>query len=160
MTDAGSAAGGCDGVVSRSRSPSRCEPAAELVFRVATSLIFVVGGLGHFFQDQMMMDRIARSPWLDLVLFLGDPLVYLYLSGAVLLVGGLMLLAGWQTRVAAAALFLTLVPITFVIHIAPGHVGPLLKNVAILGALGWFFVHGSPAYSLDGRGIPPEPGGG
>ena len=130
---------------------NRYEPIAELVFRLSTSLIFIIGGLGHFVQDEMMMERIAQSPWLDMVRALGDPLVFLYLSGAVLLAGGLMLLVGWQTRIAAAALFLTLVPITFVIHIAPGHTGPLFKNIAILGALFYFFVRGSLAFSLDGR---------
>ena len=124
---------------------------SNIVFRVALSLIFIVGGLGHFVQDDVMMARILASPWYDLVVSIADPALLLYLSGGVLLIAGVMLLAGFVTRIACLLLFVTLVPITLVIHIAPDHVGPLLKNVAILGALVHFFVHGAGAYAIDGR---------
>ena len=130
---------------------SRFEPLSELVFRVATSLIFVIGGLGHFVQDDVMLARIEGSPWLELVRAIADPMLLLHVSGAVMLVSGLMLMLGLYTRPAALALFVTLVPITFVIHIAPDHTGPLFKNIAILGALGFFFVRGSEVFSLEKR---------
>jgi putative oxidoreductase len=41
---------------------SRYNPGAHLVFRIATSLIFIIGGLGHFGQSQVMMARIEQSP--------------------------------------------------------------------------------------------------
>ncbi len=47
------------------------------------------------------------------------------------------------------ALFVTLVPITLAIHVAPGHMGPFFKNIAILGALIHFFFKGPGRYSLD-----------
>lgn len=60
--------------------------------------------------------------------------------------------SGALTRLAALALFVTLVPITLSIHIAPGHVGPLLKNVAILGGLVHFMVRGPGGYEpMPGR---------
>ncbi len=84
----------------------------------------------------------------ELVLALGDPLFFLYLSGAIMVPAGIALAVGYRTRFASLMLFLTLVPITLVIHIAPDHVGPLFKNIAILGALVHFFTAGGGARSL------------
>jgi putative oxidoreductase len=134
-----------------STNTSRYAPLADVVFRVATSLIFIIGGMGHLIQDDVMMARIEASPWLELVHAIGDPLILLYLSGVVMAVAGALLAIGYRTKLAALALFVALVPITFVIHIAPDHVGPLFKNVAILGALIHFMVRGAGAYSIDER---------
>ena len=109
--------------------------ASDVIFRVALSLIFIIGGLGHFFAVDEMLDRIAESPWHTQVLLIGDPAILLYLSGAVFVVFGLLLASGILKRLSALMLFITLVPITIAIHFAPDHVGPLLKNIAILGAL-------------------------
>ena len=59
----------------------------------------------------------------------------LWLSGGVFILFGLLLALGLLQRLSALLLFVTLVPITLSVHVAPGHVGSLLKNVAILGAL-------------------------
>ncbi len=107
----------------------------DLIFRVTLSLIFIFGGLGHFFGLQGMLERIKESPWRDQVEMIGDPTALLWLSGAAFVVFGLLLMFGRLRRLSALILFVTLVPVTVAIHIAPGHVGPLFKNVAILGAL-------------------------
>ncbi|WP_068300359.1 DoxX family protein [Pararhodobacter sp. CCB-MM2] len=133
------------------RLTARLYGPVELLFRVALSLIFLIGGLGHFMRAEDMLTRIVDSPWHDFVLALGSPLLFLHLSGAVFIIAGLLLIVGYSTRLAALALFVTLVPITFVIHIAPGHEGPLFKNVAILGALLFIAVRGSYRLSIDGR---------
>ncbi len=122
---------------------------SDLAFRVMLSLIFIVGGLGHFGQHDRMLERLELSPWLDLVSSIGSPSLLLKLSGVVLVTGGLSLLSGFYTRLGALFLFFTLIPITFVIHIAPDHTGPLLKNIAILGGLIHFFFDGAGCYSLD-----------
>lgn len=122
---------------------------SDLAFRVMFSLIFIVGGLGHFGQHDHMLERLQSSPWLDLVVSIGSPSLLLKLSGVALVAGGLALLSGFYTRLSALVLFLTLIPITFVIHIAPDHTGPLLKNIAILGGLIHFFFNGAGYYSLD-----------
>lgn len=119
------------------------------VFRVLTSLIFIIGGLGHFGQHQMMLDRMAESPWRGVVESLGDPSMLLWLSGAVFVIFGTALAFGLATRLSAAIILLTLLPITFFTHVAPGHVGPLFKNIAIIGALGLLWVKGGGAWSLD-----------
>lgn len=121
----------------------------ELVFRVSFSLIFIVGGLGHFARHAWMLERLEASPWLGWVVMIGSPSLLLWLSGAVMIVAGVTLLLGLHTRLSALALFLTLVPITLVMHIAPDHMGPLLKNVAILGGLLHIFVRDAESFSLD-----------
>ncbi len=124
-------------------------PASDLVFRLMFCLIFVLGGLGHFGHHQEMLDRIQSSPWLDAVLQIGNPSWLLWLSGGAFVVFGLALAAGLVTRLAALVLLGTLIPITLAIHIAPGHEGPLLKNIAIMGGLVHFIVRGAGAYALD-----------
>lgn len=122
---------------------------SDPIFRIGTSLIFIIGGLGHFMQADEMLARIGESPWADLARSIGDPLLLLHLSGAVFIAAGIALAIGYSTRLAALALFVTLVPITFVIHVAPGHTGPLFKNIAILAALAFLFVRGADCCAVD-----------
>lgn len=122
-------------------------PASDVIFRVALSLIFIIGGLGHFFAVDEMLGRIAESPWHKQVLLIGDPAILLYLSGGVFVVFGLLLASGILKRLSALMLFVTLIPITIAIHFAPDHVGPLLKNVAIMGAL--FLIYAKRETSVD-----------
>lgn len=125
------------------------------IFRVLISLIFIIGGLGHFGQHQMMLDRMAESPWAGTVDMIGDPSILLWLSGGVFLVAGLTLALGWMIRTSALLLFVTLVPVTIAIHVVPdsSHVGPLFKNIAILGALLLIWAGGAGAYGLDNRSL-------
>lgn len=127
--------------------------AIDPVFRILTSLIFIVGGVGHFFQDQMMLDRMAQSPWRDFVAEVGDPLVLLWLSGAVFVIFGLALALGFMTRLSALLILVTLLPITVTTHVVPDpdHVGPLFKNIAIMGALLLLLARGPGAFAIDNR---------
>jgi len=129
----------------------KLEDWADPVFRVLTSLIFIIGGLGHFGEHQMMLDRMAESPWRHMIDRIGDPSWLLWLSGVIFVIFGTTLALGWMTRLSALLLFLTLVPITITIHIAPGHVGPLFKNIAILGALFFICCRGPGKYAIDNR---------
>lgn len=129
--------------------PAAVRDVVTPVFRILTSLIFVIGGLGHFGQHTEMLERISESPWRGMVARIGDPSMLLWLSGAAFVVAGITLAAGWMTRISSIVLFVTLVPITLAIHLAPGHVGPLFKNIAILGALTYFWANGAGAFSLE-----------
>ena len=131
------------------KSFGKYAPKSDLMFRIAISLIFIVGGLGHFKEHQYMLDRMATSPWVNVVNSIGDSSILLWMSGAVFVVAGLALAAGYKTRLAALALFTTLLPITLASHGAPGHVGPFFKNIAILGALAHLFFKGPGRYALD-----------
>ncbi len=123
--------------------PAALEHWAGAIFRWSLSLIFIAGGLGHFFQLEEMLERIGESPWRDQVALFGDPAVLLWLSGGIFVLFGLLLMFGLLQRLSALVLFVTLVPITLSIHLAPGHIGPLLKNVAILGALLLVYARGT-----------------
>lgn len=122
---------------------------SELVFRIMFSLIFIVGGAGHFFAHAHMLGRLNDSPWLSWVSTIAQPSLLIYLSGLVLCLAGIALLMGWFTKLASLALFVTLLPITLAIHVAPGHMGPLLKNVALLGGLIHFYYQGAGVISFD-----------
>ena len=122
---------------------------AELIFRAFTSLIFIIGGLGHFGRHHMMLDRMAGSPWRDTVNSIGDPSFLLWLSGAAFVVFGIALALGLMTRLSALVILVTLIPITFFTHVAPGGTGPLFKNIAIMGALILLMAKGGGAYSID-----------
>ena len=124
------------------------EKASDLIFRVSFSLIFIIGGLGHLRRHEDMLNRIEDSPWLEFVISLGSPSLFLYLSGVVFVIAGLGLMLGFYARLSAFAIFFTLIPITVVIHFAPDHTGPLFKNVALLGGLVHFIVRGGGWYSL------------
>ena len=128
----------------------RFGPLSDLVFRVLFSLIFLVAGLGHFGQKDVMLARLDAAPFGHLAYLFGPPEALMSLSGAVLILGGLALAAGFQTRIAAAALFMTLIPISVTVHLGdPSHIGPLFKNVALFGGLLHFGVRGAGAYALD-----------
>lgn len=130
------------------------------LFRLLTSLIFIIGGLGHFGQHDVMLERMQESPWAGTVNLIGDPSLMLWLSGIAFVVAGATLAFGWMTRTSALVLFVTLVPVTMAIHVVPdtSHVGPLFKNVAILGALALIFARGPGAYALDNRAFARELG--
>ena len=75
------------------------------------------------------------------------------LSGIVFVIFGITLALGLLTRISALLILVTLIPVTITIHVAPGHIGPLFKNVAIMGALLYFYAHGPGRFAI-GR---PDP---
>jgi putative oxidoreductase len=130
---------------------ARAKSVIDPLFRILTSLIFIIGGLGHFGQHKVMLERMEESPWQPIVKMIGDPSMLLWMSGIAFVIAGITLALGWMTRASALVLFVTLVPVTIAVHVVPdtSHVGPLFKNVAILGALLFFWARGPGAYALD-----------
>jgi putative oxidoreductase len=79
-------------------------------------------------------------------------------TGIFEIVAPLMLVVGWQARLAAAALAAFAVVASFTGHFGQGegamafwHTQMLLKDIAVAGGLIGFAVHGPGAWSLDAR---------
>jgi len=122
------------------------------------SLIFLVAGTGHLLNTGHIVQRLldAELGWLATAIAPARPLVLL--AGVALLAGGIALLLGYQTRRGAVLLILVVLPITITIQIGRATLGPLFKNVAIMGALLFFATHGAGPYSLDAVFGGPDTG--
>lgn len=125
------------------------------IFRALLSLIFLVSGSTHLLRPDDVAHRLAAAPFGHVATAFAPRPILVVLAGVALLGGGLALLAGYRTRAAAALLIAVLVPITLTVQLGPASLGPLFKNVAILGGLIYFAVNGSPAISLDARQAAP-----
>jgi putative oxidoreductase len=85
------------------------------------------------------------------------PAVAIGLAMLVELLGGIAILTGFYTRLAAWVLFLYLIPTTVIFHnfwafdgvLEAGHLAMFEKNLAIMGGLLILAVHGAGSYSLD-----------
>lgn len=130
---------------------SNLQNATALAGRVLLAVIFVLSGfnkIGGFAGTAGYMTSMG----LPFASFL------LVLTIAMELGGGLLLMAGWQTRWVALAFFLFLIPVTLVFHTsshspaeAQSQMINFLKNVSIMGGMLHVFAFGPGAWSLDGR---------
>lgn len=122
----------------------RFGPASDVLFRVLFSLIFLVAGLGHFVQKDVMLARLEAAPLGHLAHLFGPPDLLMTFSGVALVAGGAALALGFRVQLAAMVLFATLIPITVTTHLGdPSHIGPMFKNVALMGGLIHFAVRGT-----------------
>lgn len=108
-----------------------------LLGRIVLGGFFLMNAMNHFRQSQMMAGYAGSK---------GVPAAKLAVlgTGVQMLVGGLMLLVGWQVWVGALILILFLVPVAFVMHNFWAVQDPqarmmemvqFMKNLAIAGAL-------------------------
>lgn len=133
-----------------SASSSACRRIfAETVFRILFSSIFVAAGAMHLAFPDRVARRLAAAPLSSLVTWVAPPATLVTAAGVVLLAGGLALLFGLRTRLAAAALIAVLIPITVTVQVGAGELGPLFKNIAILGGLVHFAVVGTEGVALE-----------
>lgn len=123
---------------------------SEVLFRVMLSLIFIVAGGNHLFATSAVSTRLQNSDLSSWLTAYFSPDLLVVLAGLTLMVGGLALLLGFQSRRAALLLLLTIIPITVVIQLQGMHtLGPLFKNVGLMGGLIHFGANGSTNYALD-----------
>ena len=125
---------------------------AALAGRLSLALIFVISGFGKITGFAGTAGYMASK---------GMPMPEVLLVGAIAveLVGGLMLVAGWKARWAAAAIFAFLIPTTLVFHNPMGVTGPeaqnqmiqFLKNLSIMGGMLLVLAFGPGAWSVDRR---------
>lgn len=110
----------------------------ELTFRVLFSLIFIVAGYGHIMNPEKIVTRLLKAPGADLVIQFADPKLMVLLTGVILFSGGIALLFGLWTRLAALTLIGVLIPITLSVQVGAQELGPLFKNIALFGGLIYF----------------------
>ena len=121
-----------------------------LVGRILIALIFIFAGFGKITGFEGTVGYIASK---------GMPLPQLAAIGAIIieLGGGIMLLLGWKTRLAAMALFLFTGLAALIFHNfwaaapdqAQNQMIHFMKNLAIMGGMIFVMVHGAGALSLD-----------
>jgi putative oxidoreductase len=121
--------------------------AIPLVGRVLLATIFVLSGVGKIFAPEATLGYIASA---------GVPFPQLAFLGAVLVevVGGLLLVVGYKTRIVAIALAVFTVAAGLIFHSVAGdqnHFIHLLKNFAIAGGLLQVVAFGAGSLSLDAR---------
>jgi putative oxidoreductase len=121
-----------------------------LIGRILMSVIFVMSGSMKFKMFSGMVAMIAAKG-------LPMPQVSLGAAAIIELLGGLAILAGFQTKLASWILFLFLVPTTILFHnfwTMAGteqidNIGHFMKNLAIMGGLLILAANGAGAYSVD-----------
>lgn len=116
-----------------------------LIGRVLMSLIFIMSGYFKLLGPANTIQHIAAD---------GLPLPPAAYVVAVVceLGGGLAILLGWQTRIAAAALALFCIVTAFTVHNHPGVSAQMInfwKNITIAGGFIYVLAYGAGAYSLD-----------
>lgn len=113
-----------------------------VTLRIMLSLIFIVASTSHFLNTEKTVSRIENASMGFIGNIIGTPETAVILSGVVMLIAGMSLLIGFKTRIAAIVLIAVLIPITLTIQVGQmASLGPLFKNVAILGGLLFFSIN-------------------
>ena len=123
--------------------------AISLAGRVLLATIFVLSGVGKIAAPEATLGYINA---------VGLPLPQLAFLGAVAveLGGGLLILVGYQTRIAAIALAVFSIVTAVVFHGAIGDQNQFihfLKNIAMAGGLLQVVAFGAGSFSLDARAV-------
>ncbi|HET9403745.1 MAG TPA: DoxX family protein [Burkholderiales bacterium] len=123
-----------------------------LAGRILLALLFIASGWGKIGGFEGTVGYIASR---------GLPLPQVAAAGAIAveLVGGILLIAGWQARWAATALFLFLIPTTLIFHnfwaVDAAQQGTqqiqFMKNLCIMGGMLYVMAFGAGPLSLDNR---------
>ncbi len=117
------------------------------VGRILVAAIFILSGLGKIGAPAATQGYIAA---------MGLPAPVLAYIGAIVveLGGGLLLLAGYRTKLVAAALAVFSIVTAFIFHHALADQNQMihfLKNFAMAGGLLQFVAYGAGRISVDGR---------
>lgn len=123
-----------------------------LAGRILIALIFLMAGLGKITGFEHTVGYIASK---------GLPLPQLAAIGAIVVEmgGGIMLVLGWNTRLAAAVVFFFTAMTALLFHnfwaVAPDQAQNqmihFMKNISMMGGLLYVVVHGAGALSLDAK---------
>jgi putative oxidoreductase len=121
-----------------------------LLGRILIALIFLLSGFGKITGFAGTAGYMASK---------GVPMVDVLLAITIVieLGGALMIIAGFKARLAAVALFLWMIPVTFIFHnfwAAPADQAMIqqimfMKNLSIMGAMLYIAAFGSGPMSVD-----------
>ncbi|HEY0354968.1 MAG TPA: DoxX family protein [Flavisolibacter sp.] len=107
-----------------------------MLFRSLSSLIFIYAGIKHVMNPDEIFKRLGASSIYSLVPYEILFRTAILFSGVVMILGGLFMLAGFQTRKTAVVLLAMIIPITLTTQLENlDDLGPFFKNVAIAGSL-------------------------
>jgi len=113
-----------------------------VILRIMLSLIFIVASTSHFFNTEKTVTRIENANMKFIGYILGTPETSVIISGIAMLIAGVSLLIGFKTRIASMVLIAVLIPITLTVQVGQvATLGPLFKNIAILGGLLFFSIN-------------------
>ena len=122
-----------------------------LAGRILIALIFLLAGFGKLTGFAGTVGYIASK---------GIPLPQLAAVGAIIveLGGGIMLVVGWKTRLAATAMLIFTALAALIFHNfwsvppeqAQNQMIHFMKNISMMGGLLYVVIHGAGALSLDG----------
>ncbi|MBN8939470.1 MAG: DoxX family protein [Rhizobiales bacterium] len=119
--------------------------AAKLAARILLAAIFIQAGFGKITGYAGATAYMASA---------GVPGILLPLVIIVELIGGIMILVGYQARLAALLLAGFTLLAAFLFHLQPGNaaqMGQFMKNLAIAGGFLQLFATGPGLWSLDAR---------
>ncbi|APU69580.1 DoxX family protein [Christiangramia flava] len=115
------------------------------ILRIFLSGIFLVAGFNHLIHTKKTVAKLEQAKFKGFAHFFGDPETLIILSGVVMLIAGLAFILGFYTRYAAIILALVLLPITLSVQVGQIEtLGPLFKNIAIMGGLLFFIINKTP----------------
>lgn len=120
-------------------------PLVLLTARVLLGAVFVVAGLGKLGDVQGFAGYMASG---------GVPAVLAWPVILLEIVGGLLVIVGWQTRLAALALAAFSRASGLLYHLVPAdqmQMTMFFKNLAMAGGYLLLFVQGAGALSIDAR---------
>ncbi len=121
----------------------RIQDIIALLGRALLSAIFIISGWGKVTGFAGTAGYIASK---------GMPLPELMAAGAIAveLIGGIALLVGFKPRWAAAAIFLFLIPTTFIFHPpgVPAEAISFMKNLSIMGGMAMVYALGGGRLSI------------
>jgi putative oxidoreductase len=112
------------------------------VLRVLLSCIFVVASINQLFNLERTANKLNQARFKELAYIFGNPEITVIASGIPVLIAGIALMLGFEPKYAAIILAMVLILITITVQIGQMlTIGPLFKNIAILGGLLFFIMN-------------------
>lgn len=127
-----------------------CSSITALTGRILLSLILLWSGINKVMGFSSMAGYAAAK-------HLPAPALAIGAAAAIEILGGLAVIFGFKTKLAAWVIFLYLIPVTFVFHNfwavqGPGHLDAtvhFMKNITIMGGFLMLAAFGAGGYSCD-----------